>query len=649
MANQPLLTREIQGLLPALEAKNVNKPFVIDGRNFIVDFEGPYSAFSSLLASYNPFSEPALVETFEVEGHTFIFSAIGIFEYDVTSQMYQPLYIFNSPVTSYWPWSAEKIGTVWYFCRKDVGIVRFDPTFWAFSILVASELPADPRSICKSYGRLIVLGATRVAWSDLDNGDVFDSSLATGTGSQGTSAYAPGNPLVVKETADGFIYFSDKAIGKGQIIEIETTFRHFNISREYKLINPFAIATTDDLTHVFVTKQGLVSTNGQVPKPWQELFSQHLIRNVFPSLDSLSLPTIKLYHDDDRDWFFISIASKDSPSLYGMAYALNLKRGEGGWGRFDKLHYSFGKFNLNPSDPSALFNLGYICKRGFIHKFVTLAYTEEEDYISDYYFYQSFSNFPATFEGSTWVPKSLMKMTSVNEAALINAVSGLYDFSTAAPAMEPTLPIDESSYAVVNNVESEDWLVSLLPDEDWLVDVGDEDWMTGDFAAIFPCLIGMADTFTRQTVEAAPLIKSPINGYIDVGFFRLPIVESGDEMTLITELAIGMFNSNDFGGAEDWLNAPTEDVDWMTATGIEDWGYGIPTEVGYKLTLIASNDGETTFSQQDPTMSTNAGAVQYYKPFLTGIFHKVRVAANEADEAFHLKFLELSGSKAGRL
>lgn len=653
MANQPLLVREILGILPALESKNIGKPFVVDGRDFMLDFEGPYSAFSSLYASYAHLANASQVGDFRVEDDRFFFTNSGIFKYDPTSMLFQPLYTFTE-VTSYWPWSVAEIGGIWYFCRKDVagtGIIKYDPSTITFTPLVASELPADPRSICASYGRLIVLGSSRVAWSNLDNGTVFTSSLATGTGSQGTSAYAPGIPLRVAEVADGFLYFSDQAIGKAEIIEIETTFRHYNLSHMHKLVNPFALATVNDLTHVFLTKQGFVVTDGAKPKAYQELFSQHLIRHVFPNLDSLTeQPSLRLYYAEDQDWLMLSIASRDNPTTYGMAYGLNIVRDQ--WGRFDKPHYGFGQFNLDPTDPNAKFNLGYIDLDGFLHKFLELPYSENSfDSLSNL-IYHAYSNFPSTFSGGIWNPKTLIKMSSIPEGLLRNSVSGLYFAGNAAVGPEPALPlvVDETIYSVTENYSWEDWLISVAPDEDWLTSSDPaEDWLTGDPGAIFPCLAGMTDGWSYFTVQNVPIVPGPIGAYIEIGQLRLPVAENPDEMSLITELSIGMFDNTTFGGTEDWMTMPNETADWMLLAGMEDWGFGIPSLVSYSVEMIATNDGLNTFTNQVPTMSTDAGAVQFYKPFITGIFHKVRVGADEVDQAFHLKFLELSGSNAGRL
>lgn len=653
MANQPLLLREIKGLLPALEAKNIAKPFVVDGRDFMLDFEGPYSAFSSLFASYQALGNPEQIETFEVEGDIFFFTNIGIFHYDPTSMFFQPLFTFPE-VTSYWPWSVEEVGDIWYFCKKDIagtGIIRYDPTAARYTPFVASELPADPRSICKSYGRLIVLGSGRVAWSNLDNGDIFTSSLATGTGSQGTSAYAPGIPLIVKETKDGFVYFSDKAIAHAEIIEIETTFRHTNLSRQHRLLNPFAITTTEDLIHVFLTKQGFMATNGNKPERYQDLFSQHLVRHVFPGLDSLEdQPSLRLYYARDNNWLMLSIASKDNPTTYGMAYGLNISRDE--WGRFDKPHFGFGLFNLDQNDPTAKFNLGYVDLDGFLHKFIELPYSENEFLGINTVVYHAYSNFPSTYSGAVWNPKTLIKISSQPEGLLANSASGIYNFGYIDLTMEPNpLIVDESGYAAsLNGVTSEDWLVSLAANEDWLVDPPpNEDWFTGSFAGEFPVLMGMSDSWSYFIVQNATITPGPIGAYIEIGLLRLPVVENADEMSLITDMSVGMFDNTTFGGTEDWMTMPNEVADWMLLAGMEDWGFGIPSIVTYSVEMIATNDGVNTFTNQVPTMSTDAGAVQFYKPFITGIFHKVRVGADEVDQAFHLKFLELSGSNAGRL
>ena len=68
------LTRQIRGLLSALDRRQPVDKFVLDGQNFLVDAEGPFAAFSSELITAAQIRNPENADTFRVGDEIFLFT-----------------------------------------------------------------------------------------------------------------------------------------------------------------------------------------------------------------------------------------------------------------------------------------------------------------------------------------------------------------------------------------------------------------------------------------------------------------------------------------------------------------------------------------------------------------------------------------------
>ena len=63
----------IEGAFPALDRKKVAKPYVVAGQNFLVDLDGPKSAFGCE-KSYDKFTPKHLAQSFRVGSEIFYFT-----------------------------------------------------------------------------------------------------------------------------------------------------------------------------------------------------------------------------------------------------------------------------------------------------------------------------------------------------------------------------------------------------------------------------------------------------------------------------------------------------------------------------------------------------------------------------------------------
>lgn len=652
MANQNIQVKTVKGLIPALNSKEVNAPYVIEGRNFALDAEGPYSAFPAVFSTYDFIYRPELVETVTLDDDIYYCTNGAILRYDSAAMSFYPVFVFT-PVNSKYPWTTAYVGTQYYLCRKDIGVIQYDPRQQSWTLVSHAFLPVGACAVTNSYGRLVILGSSKVAWSALDDGTDLTPSLTTGAGFQGTSMIG-GVPMMVKQTIDGFITFTVNGIMKSEYTDTTGVFRHYVLTTTEHLLNPFAIATTSDLTHIFLDRRGMFQTEGKDPQPYDKLFSEFLNRKLFPKYD-LSVQTLfRLYYSEARQFLCLSVATPDNPTIYTKAYVLYMNRGE--WGSFDEVHYSFGTFNLTQG-PYAGYNFGYVDTKGYVRHFEQgLAYKEGSfDAYNENVYWQSPLQYPAYTDAGVFIATDNFRVSEVNPAEFEGVPSGLYSRLYTELPIEPAIdPLVGTRYTPnLNWLPCEDY-IALVADtiEDWNDSLSPEvaeDWLVSGNCNFPDEMQGQSGLF-KLTLAVSNATLAPLNAYIKVGLFRLSTGQYPDELTLVTDSAVGMFSNGGPADVVDFMTLVDETVDYLTdISGDEDYGYGIGSGITYGYTLVGSNDGVTEFQSEIPTISHDIDSVEYYTNFNSAIYHWVQFSATQVNQAFHLRFLELSGNIAGRL
>lgn len=645
MANSLIQVRGIKGLVPALEPKEMQQPFVVDGRNFAMDFEGPYSAFSHMVSSYTPLDSPELVQTLQVESETYICTSSGIYGYDVVNMSYYPKYLFPAVSTKY-PWSMAQVGGFYYFCRRDVGVIQHDYTNRKWVVVSSPYLPNNPAYITNSYGRLIVLGDNAVVWSSLDNGLDFVTSLETGAGYQGLSIVR-GTPLGIREIANGFLTFTSQGIMISEFIGTAAVFQHRKLTTTDQLLNPFCLVTTSELTHVFLTRQGFRVTDGKVPDVFEPLFNQFLFRKVFPNFEILNQTMFRMFYSQERQSFFLSIASSAYPTKYSKAYVFNTTRQE--WGSFDENHYGIGEFYFG-SGPYAGYNLGYIDFDGFSHYMTgALPYKEVVPDINDnIIIYRKPTETETHFAEGVCIATSRFHMTAVDEQGFKNYPSGLYTVAYTSTGYSPAVMPAPVGTVFVGWA---DWNTDTSGDEDWLLVTGAEDWLDGEECAISYGAMGMQSNVVSRSFAPIDKQLTALDSYVTVGVFRFIENKFPDEVNILTNVAVGMYGNNGTATNEDWNTfSPTVAEDYAGSNGLsEDWGFSYPSNLSYSMSVLGSFDGVAYDYVETPALVQDKNSVEYYSCYTSGIYHAVTFSANNLFEYIHLKHLELSGFISGRL
>lgn len=646
--------RGIKGYIPALDPKVINTPQVVTGRNFLMSLEGPYAGFSSLLLSHKPLRDSGEVQTFETDDGWVWCTDAGIYSYDEASSQFLPLYTFTAS-TQDAPWSLAIVGGVNYYCRPGIGIIRYDPGSLVWSMLAHAELPLQPQYITLAYGRLIVVGTSRVAWSALDDGTDFTSSLTTGVGSQGLSMVG-GTGLVVKAVSDGIIVFTTKGILKGQFTDIGSTFRWDILSTQRRLLSAFCVATVVDgqsaeteLNHVFLdSRAGLFLCKGGEPKAYQPLMGEYIVTKVYPQFRGNAANYLRLHYSGVSRNLVLSIGNYGTPTAgYTSALVLYIPRDE--WGLFNEAHLSFVDFRIS-SGTYYGDSWAYVCPEGLVHFMVPgLGYRQAATTGGSAHLWVPPAQVTGKYIGTTWQAASSFRVSGVYELAFSGRPAGYFTLSNTTTAADPDIStVDQTGYSPSTGYYmSEDWLLATGYG-DWGVEVGSEDYMAATALQV-PSVGASAAGITYGRYSVLPISSEGLNSAIEVGTFRLQENQYPDELSLMTNVAIGISNNGSGAEQEDWLASADVVEDWMVLSDQEDYGADFGSSAAYQVSILGYNDGNVVNSSEPLTLSHDTPSVEYYTCFNTAVFHRIRIEAISVNETFHLRYLELSGSVAGRL
>lgn len=655
---------KFQGLLPAVDAVQPQAPFVVNGANFMLDVQGPYSTFYSRIMTYAQLAIPAGSFTFRTQNDLIIATTGCILRYDSTTMRYYPVYTFNDPGII-WPWSFANIDNKYYLTKKGIGgVLQYDALANSWTLLT-SFMPTGVVGLCSAYGRLIVLGDSDVAWSAQDDGTNMVPDLTSGAGFQGTSLVGgAGYPIAVLETTDGFITYTAKGCMKSTFVNaVGTPWQHTVLTKNYMPLSPFLAVQTADLEHIILDRKGLFSTNGAQFQPYAPMFSEYLQKTLLKNLGPIvNYPVLQLYWYDSAKFLFLSVASQASPQLFSKAfvYYSNVD----GWGSFDQFHYGFGELN-NTSSPNIGYNFGYLDTFGYYRLFIDDAIIEAKPDKNAYYFYQPVFDLPVTVinNGSgalSYIANSMVHITEIDESILTHVSGGMYALSALAVGPEPVNynPGPDFS-AFTTSATYEDW--KLIPDgiadEDYSLEVDQIiDWGGTDYGIAASSTLSMASEVDEVTSMSVPLVISAPSSFVEIGLLKIIDGTRSDQLSMVTDVTVQCDQYPGFPVFDDYMLGYTPDIteDWNTIpnnTADENWGNQSPYLVAFTASVISTIDGNSVFENNSfpLTLERFQGEHRYYSCMSIGPYHKFRFDANQVGQSYHVKLLDITGTLAGNI
>ena len=259
--------RKFDGLLPLVDSKRPERPYVVHGRNFLVHPDGPISSLGRREILTSAIMDPIGVYSFGIENNTrtLFFTRANVLEYDNANRRLIPLITFPVVPTDIQPWTEALVGGKEYFARKGVGLIEFDPTTGAWTLVTGTSIPTNIIACCESAGRLVVLAQGLYAWSAIDDGTNMVPDTATGAGFQSLSligATHPDAPLIVWKYSGGFLVYTTEGIIRAESVLAANPFRHTILSTRHIPLSALTVIPLDEARHVLLTRAGFFTTDG---------------------------------------------------------------------------------------------------------------------------------------------------------------------------------------------------------------------------------------------------------------------------------------------------------------------------------------------------------------------------------------------------
>lgn len=628
------LERQIKGLLPALDRRQVPELFVLDGQNFLVDAEGPFSAFGSELVTKERIANPQFADTFRVEGRIFLLTQSAVLELDTTSHLYWPRFTFPS-ATAEFPWSRAVVGGLHYFCKPGAGVFQYDPTTDHWRALTVNVI-ANPYAVIESGGRLVILSRFAVQWSGIDEGDNLALDADLGIGSQLLAKAGGGEPLALLRTFDGFIVYTRSGLLKAQLVDSVVTFRFDRLTgddddSEFIPLSPYTVIMFGRNTHLILSKSGFFRTSGNVPEPYQPLLGEYFRRQIFRNFDLSVVGVFKLTYNSDRQWLFISLSDLQRAFEFNRAFVIYIPRDE--VGVFNRNHAGFGELSFT-SGLFKGFNFGYFCLSGCMHRFTDTAQVElhPDEFPGELYFFHELLDMAARRQDSVYFYSTVGHMDTFSTSPFTQG-SRIYEFRITQTFISPET-----------------------------LDVNFETPVSGAVTLYRSMAQVQAGQALSAWVAKGTLIGS-IDAFIEVGLFQPAVEEvaNNDQASLVLNATIGMAERQDGVEFEDWNNVPVlVEEDWNNvSTGVEeDWGSRVVASTEYVAEIIGSIDGYNVFESQQEVLEerddvvsagVNTGRSRYFACYNTGIMHIIKLSARNVGESFHLKTIDVPLTNAGRI
>ena len=653
-----LPVKNIDGLVLALDPKKLEQVVTLEGKNFLLDVDGPRSAFGTD-RQYRQLLDSEFVTSMKLGNEQFYFahtstdalSICTVYKLDWPNRQW--IYQFAMPQQYYsrlrkqGPWSYALVGGIHYICQLGFGVWTYNAVTGVWtnvtSTLHAGFGAALPiYSITSAGGRLCLLVEGYAWWSAIDDGTNVTPSTVTSAGFQNLALI--GSPVEDYEykgiygVGDGFLTVLEAGIMKSTIISSINPFRHDPLTTEFIPFNAKCVTRLDSRTLLFFTRTGFYTTDGREFKAWQPLMGEYLKSRYIPGLSLNQIGQVQIHYDSSRQWFFLSIAQTRTVNLFGKAFALYLPRDQ--WGSFDKVHRSF--VSVDTYGDNSKISLAYIGSNGTLNVFA--------DTTADL----KLVNLPASVVAEQ---NEVFYMELLQDPNVVLVGDTTY----ASSAMR----VDSNDY-----VHDYMWRFGI----DWPTSAGFyETWLASSVVAD-PAAVAVDDPVTVAETELSAIVNTafsmhqvdvqiyefgkqatkqdPLNATIDVGLFRITDGNDSQQITSLYDMAISM---NDSVGTEsdvqDWAAGDTDVfVDWMEGPEITlDWGYAIQPGSVYSHLLLGTLDGVKTWESQERIFETYLidGKTVFYVGDIQGLYCKLRIQALEAGQSFHLKDLEFNGSLAG--
>lgn len=643
----------VQGLWLGKDRRQAPALSVLDGSDFIVDYEGPRDFFARNLLSYAKLVDARGSRTVRINGDTYVLAGDSLLRYDETAGTFVPVKVFESAFNEIaQPWSVAFFDGMYYFARHGT-LWEYIPASETWRELTGGDFPVDPYAVAVAGGRLVVLGTSAVYWSEVGNA-VFTTDPDTGAGFILLAALGGGQPLALLETQNGFIAYTTRGAALFTVIDSAIPFDFRPIVANSDLIevlapiNPFAIVAVGPSTHVMLTAAGLVQVSGTEVTQYDANASAFLRNQFLRFLPRENQYFARLWYAAAEGLFGVSLSQSLRPLEFD--YALVRSTYTNQWGKFNAAHVAVDEFALG-MHAGNLYNTGFVDLSGYVWYFSGQPQNEVVPDVSAYLQQFGTVNIPnIEYEVSTGTKvtfRDYIRLTSENVGSL-PAAAGLY--TTDFTQLSITTPGMYSVESYSASSSDEDW-ATLQFDTDWLVSTDpDEDWAVLDGVSHARDVFTLFDGVREQvSTQYAPQFEAT-RSYITYGPSRLSDQAQPDRLSYNKRIKLEVAESAAPTIDEDWLTL-AGDEDWLTAsTPAEDWGADSTATMQFAFDTRGTLDAFEVYGNNefvDLEELLGASQSRLYFSGVNGIYHLFTVRADVVGHSYHIKRHENSLELAG--
>lgn len=629
-----LLAKTLIPWAPSIDARRNDQPGIISGRNFRDMVDGPGSSFASTLVNFNLWDSATRGKINELRITTGMLygTQTGVWKINPVSGLAEIL--LNIPVTNkFWPWTIAFVGGLYYIAQYDIGLWQYDPVN---ELVKHVTTPAGDvvRFVAASSGRLIYFTDTVVAISALDDGTNLTPDIATGAGAQSLGLVG-GTAFRIEVISDGFLVYLSKGIIKGSFTTAAFAFSYTKHSEDVKLFSPNASLFVQGLGVVsvdnkgfYLTKQYNYETYGY-PQPWEVDKSSYVKDNLITGMDQTLFGTIQIYYSAALQLLFFSFSSNLLQGLfqYTMVYDCVSKR----WSTFDQQHY--GIFETY-SATNNIYTCSFMDNNGYMRAFVDTNFTDD------------YPVSPASVWDYIYRPGATDELVrKITDPAINGGVAVEWGFTII-------YGLDDNAFAYSNYTAFGLYSMNDTTYSDTMNTAGDPAMDVSGSPILGYTNIDMYISGGIELFEIPFVLpKKGLDSNIVIGPWRYNDQQLAEETCSVESIFLGCQSTNGFTVSEDW-NTMVATEDWNSLTGAEDWSLGSQVADNYNLTLISTADGFSTPIQGEENLDIflDLTSSKLYKPIgYGGIYHNLRLDANDAFESYNLKTIDVTTSSTGVL
>lgn len=360
---------QIESLMPSVDARNTDKAFVLDGRNFVFDSLGPKSGFTTRQLTPFPFANPKDVQGIRIEGRTFVFCNDAILAWrDLNPIAWELLYAFNAdvPDAQRTPWSAIYLNGYFCFAHQYRGFYKAKAVANTQKLWIHPKTDVDIPGLIPEIlgmdvvrGRPIFVNATTIQWGSVSNTDDFSPTLG-GPGFQTIANFVKGTFLALTTTTDAFIVWTTEGAVLAEFIGDDTTWRFSSYGSQERPYSPWSTINLVNGGAAFLSRRGLKTVNEAntrfsnvlfVPNDWTPDFNEFLRSYLDDRLENQR--KWRLEYDASTETIYLS----ESTNLNDYWRTFVLKPTLNKWGIFSDKVYGFL--------PLTEQGFGYVDQNGF--------------------------------------------------------------------------------------------------------------------------------------------------------------------------------------------------------------------------------------------------------------------------------------------